>query len=82
MRTIAPPQFAAALCLRELAQDHVALQRRDVIDEQNPVEMVDLVLDAGREQALRLDFADLVLVIEIAQPDLGRALDIGVMLGQ
>src|SRR5438477_12525053 len=74
-------QHAAALGLRELAQDHAALQRGDVIDEQNAVEMVDLVLQAGREQPPRLDLADFVLMVEIAQSDRGRALDIGIMLG-
>ena len=57
-------------------------RRRDVIDEQHAFEMVHLVLDAGREQALGLDLADLVLLVEIAQPDRGRPLDIGIMLGQ
>src|SRR5437764_9569856 len=73
---------AAALGLLQLAQDDAALQRRDVIDEQDAVQMIDLVLQASRQQALRLDFADLVLVVEIAQPDRRRALDIGIMLGQ
>ena len=34
--------------LLNLAQDNIALERREVIDEQDPVEMVDLVLhDTG-----------------------------------
>ena len=53
-----------------------------MVDKQNPVEMVDLVLQAGREQPFRLDLADLVLVVEIAQPDRLGALNLGVMLGQ
>ena len=53
-----------------------------MVDEEDAIEMVDLVLKAGREQPFRLDFSDLVLVVDIAQPDLGRTLDIGVMLGQ
>ena len=43
------------LLLGQPAQDHVALQRRDVIDEQHAVEVVDLVLQAGGEQPLALD---------------------------
>src|SRR5438128_268302 len=75
-------QRFAALGLRQLPKDHAALQRRDVIDEQHAVEMVHLVLDAGGEEALRLYLADLVLVVEIAQPDRRRPLDLGVMLRQ
>src|SRR5205814_10112347 len=62
-------QRAAALCLGELFQDHPALQDRDVIDKQDAVQMIDLVLQTGREQSFGLDLADLVLVVEIAQPD-------------
>ena len=72
-----PPQAGTgvvlALQLGELAQDDAALQRGDVIDEQHAFEMVHLVLDAGGEQALGLDLADLVLLVEIAEPDRGRA---------
>src|ERR1700680_4827543 len=75
-------QGAAALRFRQLAQNHPALEGRDVIDEQHTVEMVDLVLQAGGEEALGVDLADLVLVVEIAQPDRRRARDIGIMLGQ
>ena len=38
--------------LQELAQDHVALERGDVVDEQDAIEMVDLVLHAGRQQTV------------------------------
>ena len=56
--------------LGELAQDHSALQQGEMVDEQHAVEMVDLVLQAGREKPRGLDLADLVLVVEIAQADL------------
>src|SRR5438046_10765593 len=75
-------QDAAALGLGELAQDHAALQRRDVVDKQDAVEMIDLVLQTSCEEALRLDLADFVLVVKIAQPNLGRPLDIGLMIRQ
>ena len=45
----------SASLLGELAQHHVALQRREVIDEQHAVQMVDLVLQAGGEQPVGLD---------------------------
>src|SRR5690348_5483696 len=70
------------LGLAEFAQDDAALQRRDMVDEQHAVEMVDLVLDAGGEQALGFELADLVLLVEIAQADGRRPLDIGILLGQ
>src|SRR5215469_11531372 len=54
------------LGLAELAQDDAALQRRNVIDEQHAIEMVDFVLDAGGEQALGFELANLVLRVEIA----------------
>src|SRR5215470_11598816 len=54
----------AALRFHQLAQDDVALQRRDVIDEEDALEMIHLVLDDGSEQALRLERAHLVLVVE------------------
>ena len=41
--------------------------------------MVDLVLQAHREETRRLDLADFVLVIEVAQADLRRARDLGVV---
>ena len=47
----------SALALRRLLEflDHpVALELREAIDEQDAVEMVDLVLDAGGEQPVRL----------------------------
>src|SRR5579863_6627704 len=61
-----------AFRLAQLAQDDVALQRRDVIDEERAFEMIDLVLDAGREQAFGMQFADLVLLVQIADFHLGR----------
>src|SRR5579863_621160 len=60
--------------------DHpVALELGDVIDEQNAVEMVDLVLEHGREQALSQGFARLSLSVEGADAHRRRALDLGVI---
>src|SRR6266436_3601628 len=53
-------QGAAALRFRQLAQDHPAFEGRDVIDEQHAGEMVDLMLQAGGEEALGVDLAELV----------------------
>ncbi len=52
--------------LQELAQDDVALQRRQVIDEQHAVKMVDLMLHAGGEQTLGGQFPRDVVLVEIA----------------
>src|SRR5262245_65970199 len=50
---------AGLLGLQELAQDHVALEGGDAIDEQDAVEMVHLVLHAGGEEPVGLQLADL-----------------------
>src|SRR5713226_3133627 len=71
-----------ALRLGELAQNDVALQRRDTVDEEDALEMIHLVLDDGGEQTLGRHLADLVLVIEIAHPDPGGSGHVGVVLGQ
>ena len=44
--------------------------------------MVDLMLETGGEETRGVGLADLVLAVEIAQPDLGRAGHVGIMLGQ
>src|SRR5258706_13048397 len=54
--------------LDQLAQDDVALEGADVVDEQHAVEVIHLVLDAGREQPLGRQLADLALVVEVAHP--------------
>src|SRR5439155_5151600 len=73
---------SAALCLGELAQDHSALDQREVVDKEDAVEVLDLVLQAGGEEPRGVHLTDLVLMIEVAQPNLGRAGDVGIMLGQ
>ena len=80
-------RFLAALgsvCFAALVNFLMARSRfsRDkMIDEQFAVEMVDLVLEAGGEQALGLDLAALVVAVEIAHPDLRRARDLLVIFG-
>src|SRR5579871_6556480 len=51
---------AGAFRLCQLAQNDAAFQRRDVVDEQDAVQMVDFVLQNGREQPLGLEFANFV----------------------
>src|SRR5215469_4567498 len=75
-------RYFVALCLGELAQDHPPLQRGDVIDKEDAVEVVNLVLQASREQPLHFHFADLVLIVEVAQADLGRTGDLCIVLRQ
>src|SRR6516162_349315 len=75
-------ESSAALCLGELAQDHPTLDEGQVVNKQNPVEVFDLVLQASGEKPLGMHLADLVLVVQVPQSDLGRAGDVGIMLGQ
>jgi recombination protein RecR len=46
-----------------------------VVDEEHAIEMVDFVLQAGREQAIGRDLMGLAVEIHVADLDLGRALD-------
>src|SRR5512144_2465902 len=55
-----------ALRLGQLAQDDAALQRRQVIDEQHPIKMIDLVLDALGEETVRLELPHDVVFVPIA----------------
>src|SRR3981081_4811240 len=57
--------------LGEFLDDALALEPGDRVDEQDAVEVVDLVLDAGREQALGLDLLGLAVEVEILEPHLG-----------
>ena len=62
-----PLSFGAqARGLGEFLHHAVALQPREVIDEQHAVEMVDLVLEADGEQAVGLQFLRLAVAIEVA----------------
>ena len=54
---------SAALCFGELAQDHATFHQREVVDKQDTVEVLDLVLQAGREETLGVHLTDLVLVV-------------------
>src|SRR5215469_13155169 len=71
----------AAFGFGELAQDHPTFQRRDMVDKEDAVEMIDLMLQAHSQQPRGLHLADLVLVVEIAHADRCRAGDLGVMFG-
>src|SRR6516162_5953636 len=73
---------SAALCLGELAQDHPTLDEGQMVNKQNSVEVFDLMLQASGEQPRGMHLTDLVLVIQVAKSDLGRAGDIGIMLGE
>src|SRR5690606_10041097 len=93
-RPSASPAMVSAFCgdlgllahvrplqLAQLAQDDVPPERGQMIDEQYAVEMIDLVLDAGREQTLCLELADLVVVVEIAHADRARPRHLSIVLG-
>src|SRR3546814_5498177 len=67
--------------LRELLQHHLALQPRQMVDEENAFQMVVLVLDARRHQpghALLMMLAVLVLPVD---GDLGGARHLGILFG-
>src|SRR6516225_5786020 len=72
----------AALCLGELAQDHPTLDEGQVVNEQDPVEVFDFMLQASGKKPLGVHLADLVFLIQIAHSDLGRAGHIRVVFRQ
>jgi hypothetical protein len=53
-----------------------------MIDEQDTVEMVDLMLDAGCEKSFHILFANLVLAVEIPDAHPFVPLHLGEMLRQ
>src|SRR3569833_2339022 len=61
--------------LLDLLHRAVALQARQVVDEQHAFQVVHLVLDAHGVETLGLLFDRLALIVQVGQPDLGRALD-------
>src|SRR3569832_2544154 len=65
--------------------DHVedlqALLEREPVDEELAVEMVDLVLEGAREQALAGHLPRLAVLVEGAHGGLGEALELGVDAG-
>src|SRR3546814_19186073 len=70
------------LQLGELAQNYVALQGGEMVDEQNAVEMIDLVLEAGREQPLGLDLLSPVVLVAIPDAGARRAFHFRIVIGQ
>src|SRR3954468_23503663 len=65
-----PREFALLERLGEFLDDAIALELGNVVDKQHAVEMIDLMLDAGGEQTMRLDLVDVAVEIEIADFDL------------
>src|SRR5437868_14852792 len=55
-------------CLGKFLLHTIALQLRQIVDEQHAIEMIDLVLDAGREQALGVSFMHLAVEIGKSHP--------------
>src|SRR5665213_751357 len=76
LRRASAGRFSELRRLGVFLDDAVALQLGDVVDEQHAVEMVDLVLDAGRQQTRCLDLMLFAVKIEIAEHDLRRPLDL------
>ena len=53
-----------------------------MVDKQDAVQVVHLVLDAGRKQTFGVDLPTRTLLIEVADLDPGRAGDLGELVGQ
>src|SRR3984893_12105181 len=62
--------------LSEFPHDTVALQPGKMIDEQDAVQMVDLMLETGRQNAVRLDLLRAAIAIEVTGAHAGRPLDV------
>src|SRR5256885_14864353 len=54
------------LGLGEFLDNPVALEARDVVDEENAIQVVDLMLQAGGEKARGVNLLGLALAVEIA----------------
>src|SRR5690606_15883337 len=70
-----------ALLLLQLLADAGALEIGEVVDEQPAVEVVDLVLDADREQAVGLAFDGVAVAVEVAHLHALGALHVLVDIG-
>src|SRR5207253_9884493 len=66
--------------LRELLEDHVALQAREMVDEEDAFEMVHLVLEDDRKHAADLLVMLRPVQIEPAGADRVGALDLGILV--
>src|SRR6185369_4384939 len=67
--------------LHRLLLQSLAFELRQVVDEQLPLEMIHLVLDADREEPLGLELERLAVAVERADFDLRSAIDVVVELG-
>src|SRR4051794_380555 len=64
-----------------LRQRRRAFEHAQIVEEEAPIEMVDLVLQAAREQLRRFDLVFAPVEIHRADDDVLRALDVGVDVG-
>ncbi len=62
--------------LSEFPHEEVALQPGNMIDEQDAIQMIDLMLQASRQNAVRLDLSRVAIAIEVTGAHAGRPLDI------
>ena len=70
------PGDVVGLELLHAPADELALQAGQVVDEDRALEVVGLVLQGDGEQLVGLDLELLARVVERADPDLGRAVDV------
>ena len=89
MKTIGGPHDAAAAAgaggglaklFQRTAHNHVPLQAREIIDEQHPVEMVDLMLHTGGKKTFACHHLFFAIDIQIAHIDAGGTFDLGCLL--
>src|SRR6185312_8627109 len=69
------------LCLFNFAFNHVTLEFRQMVDEQDAVQMVNLMLDALAEQVLGLQLLQFPRPIKIGHTNTLGACDVSVLTG-
>jgi hypothetical protein len=62
--------------LGELLGDALALELRNVVDEQHAIDVIDFVLNAGGKQAFSIFVVRFAVKVEVSDFDPGRPLDV------
>ena len=75
------PQSSFFPRLSELLQHHVPLQLRQVIDEEDALQMVHLMLEADRQQPFEVLFMLLPMLVEPTSADAVRPHHFGILVG-
>ena len=67
--------------LGELLDHHLALQARDMVDEENTVQVVEFMLEAGCQETVGLQQMLLAVTADMPDGDRRRALHFGIIFG-